>query len=165
MIPLTAQQIAEAIDARLVGGGEHGAAGAVTIDSRQVGPGDCFFAIVGGRLDGHGFIASAAQSGATVLVVERVPEGVEARGQLVEVERQADRATLRFRVPEDAGACRVLWGPFNAMQNVAKLVTEMGRLHVYELSPLEPDKPYGYEIVCGEDGEGLRTGIQSLPAE
>ena len=76
MIPLTARQIAEAIDARRVHGNNEATAGAVTIDSRHVAPGDCFFAIVGERHDGHQFVAAAIDAGASMVVVARVPEAL-----------------------------------------------------------------------------------------
>lgn len=47
----------------------------VCSDSRQVQPGDLFFAIKGGRFDGHDFLDEAAAKGAVAVVVEksRVP--------------------------------------------------------------------------------------------
>lgn len=39
-------------------------------DSRAVEPGDMFFAIVGFKTDGHAYIASAIENGATCLVIE-----------------------------------------------------------------------------------------------
>jgi len=76
MIPLTAEQIATAIDARLVRGDSAATAGAVTIDSRRVGAGDCFFAISGEQHDGHDFVDAAATAGAGIVVVERAPESL-----------------------------------------------------------------------------------------
>ena len=46
----------------------------VVIDSRQVKPGDCFFAIKGDRLDGHDFLAAAMERGAAVAVCSREPD-------------------------------------------------------------------------------------------
>ncbi len=43
----------------------------VTTDSRSVGPGNLFVALVGENFDGHGFVAQAAASGATGAVVRR----------------------------------------------------------------------------------------------
>ncbi|GAB4306144.1 MAG: UDP-N-acetylmuramoyl-L-alanyl-D-glutamate--2,6-diaminopimelate ligase [Candidatus Bipolaricaulota bacterium] len=40
-------------------------------DSRLVNPGDLFFALVGGRVDGHGFIGDARARGARAVVGER----------------------------------------------------------------------------------------------
>ncbi len=45
----------------------------VVIDSRQVKPGDCFFAIKGDRLDGHDFLEAAMERGAAVGVCSRTP--------------------------------------------------------------------------------------------
>src|ERR1017187_7481704 len=49
----------------------------VSTDSRQVQAGDLFFALPGGRLDGHNFLRQAAEKGAVAVVVERerVPAG------------------------------------------------------------------------------------------
>ena len=46
----------------------------VVIDSRQVKPGDCFFAIKGDRLDGHDFLEAAMERGAAVGVCSRTPD-------------------------------------------------------------------------------------------
>ncbi len=46
------------------------AVGDVHHDSRDVGPGECFVAIPGARVDGHDFAGGAAARGATALVVE-----------------------------------------------------------------------------------------------
>jgi len=49
----------------------------VTTDSRQTQAGDLFFALPGGRFDGHDFLRQAAKQGAGAVVVERkrVPAG------------------------------------------------------------------------------------------
>ena len=46
----------------------------VVIDSRQVKPGDCFFAIKGDRLDGHDFLEAAMERGAALGVCSRTPD-------------------------------------------------------------------------------------------
>lgn len=46
-----------------------------TIDSRESGPGDLFFALRGERTDGHEFVADALRAGAAGVVVERPIEG------------------------------------------------------------------------------------------
>jgi UDP-N-acetylmuramoyl-tripeptide--D-alanyl-D-alanine ligase len=43
----------------------------VCTDSRQVKPGDLFFALRGGRFDGHDFLQASAEKGAVAVVVER----------------------------------------------------------------------------------------------
>jgi UDP-N-acetylmuramoyl-tripeptide--D-alanyl-D-alanine ligase len=43
----------------------------ISIDSRNVGPGDGFLAIRGERFDGHDFLRSAIEQGASMLIVDR----------------------------------------------------------------------------------------------
>jgi UDP-N-acetylmuramoyl-tripeptide--D-alanyl-D-alanine ligase len=43
----------------------------ISIDSRNVGPGDGFFAIRGERFDGHDFLRIAIEEGASMLIVDR----------------------------------------------------------------------------------------------
>jgi UDP-N-acetylmuramoyl-tripeptide--D-alanyl-D-alanine ligase len=83
MIPLTAEQFADAIGAHRVRGADGATAGAVSIDSRRSGPGDCFFAIPGERHDGHDFVPAAIAAGASMVVVERVPAGLPEGGYAV----------------------------------------------------------------------------------
>lgn len=76
MIQLTLQEIAQAIDGQLVVG-DSGTTPATLIDgesqtdSREVTPGNIFFARRGEETDGHLFAAKAVDQGAAVLVVER----------------------------------------------------------------------------------------------
>ncbi|WP_322780174.1 UDP-N-acetylmuramoyl-tripeptide--D-alanyl-D-alanine ligase [Frankia sp. Cas4] len=49
----------------------------VVVDSRQVGPGALFVAVVGARVDGHDFAADAVRAGATAVLAAR-PVGVPA---------------------------------------------------------------------------------------
>ena len=63
--------------ARAVGGvavGQFQVAG-IEIDSRDVVPGDLFFALKGAALDGHEFVAMAFAKGAAAVVVERPVDG------------------------------------------------------------------------------------------
>jgi UDP-N-acetylmuramoyl-tripeptide--D-alanyl-D-alanine ligase len=41
----------------------------ISIDSRSIGPGECFFAIKGDRVDGHDYASMAVANGAALLVV------------------------------------------------------------------------------------------------
>jgi UDP-N-acetylmuramoyl-L-alanyl-D-glutamate--2,6-diaminopimelate ligase len=55
--------------------------GEPTDDSRKIGPGSCFIAVPGRTHDGHRFLATAAEAGAGLLIVQRghageVPQGV-----------------------------------------------------------------------------------------
>jgi UDP-N-acetylmuramoyl-tripeptide--D-alanyl-D-alanine ligase len=69
MIRLSLAEVADA-----VGGTRNGTAqitGAVTVDSRTVGPGDLFVALPGERVDGADFVAAAAQAGAAAALSTR----------------------------------------------------------------------------------------------
>lgn len=48
--------------------------GRLTIDSREVGPSDCFVALKGSKVDGRLFIDKAVKNGATAIVSEAGPE-------------------------------------------------------------------------------------------
>ena len=77
MMPVTLEQIADAVDGKLVvpsqvqvpqGPFEP----AVVSDSRQAGAGSVFVAIPGEHVDGHDFVGKAAQTGAVAAIVEHV---------------------------------------------------------------------------------------------
>ena len=77
MMPVTLEQIADAVDGKLVvpnqvqvpqGPFEP----AVVSDSRQAGAGSVFVAIPGEHVDGHDFVGKAAQNGAVAAIVEHV---------------------------------------------------------------------------------------------
>ncbi|WP_104525377.1 UDP-N-acetylmuramoyl-tripeptide--D-alanyl-D-alanine ligase [Blastococcus atacamensis] len=71
MIPLSAAEIADATGGRLVGEPGAPVTGAVTLDSRAVGTGDLFVAVPGERVDGHDYLAAAAEAGAVLALVTR----------------------------------------------------------------------------------------------
>jgi UDP-N-acetylmuramoyl-L-alanyl-D-glutamate--2,6-diaminopimelate ligase len=48
----------------------------LTLDSRRVEAGSCFFAIEGATVDGHAFIGKAVEAGASAVVCKHIPEGV-----------------------------------------------------------------------------------------
>lgn len=113
MIELTLAEIAEAVGGRLIPG--NGGAGPDTFvsgeaqtDSREVRPGQIFFARRGEETDGHLFAGKAVEAGAALLIVEReldaagavpqivVPEATEALGALATevVRRVRERGRL-----------------------------------------------------------------------
>lgn len=102
MIPMTLAELADAVGGTLVGVDDPDASvtGDVTPDSRAAAPGDLFVAIVGSRVDGHDFAASAFARGAVAGLGTRavdgpsivVPDVLVALGDLA-------RAVLR-RLPE-----------------------------------------------------------------
>jgi UDP-N-acetylmuramoyl-tripeptide--D-alanyl-D-alanine ligase len=76
--------IATACAGELLNGSPEVCAHRVGTDSRRVEAGDLFFALPGGRFDGHDFLRQAAENGAVAVVVERK------------------------RVPKDWGGCAVI---------------------------------------------------------
>ena len=71
MIRMTLGEIAEAVSGKLVvGDSSLATSGQVFTDSREVGPGDIFFAKVGELDDGHKYIPQVSTVGATLAVVQ-----------------------------------------------------------------------------------------------
>ena len=94
MISLSIAEISSAIEGELVvGEPEKVISGEVFIDSREVGPGDVFFAKIGEHDDGHEYLPQIATVGASLAVVQTpntsldtpqilVQDSVEALGKL-----------------------------------------------------------------------------------
>jgi len=64
----------------------------ITADSRKVIPGALFVAVKGFSSDGHDYIAGAIAKGATGIICERIPEGVDTANAEVEVVENSRRA-------------------------------------------------------------------------
>ena len=64
----------------------------ITADSRKVIPGALFVAVKGFSSDGHDYIAGAIEKGATGIICERIPEGVDTAGVEVEGVENSRRA-------------------------------------------------------------------------
>ncbi|WEV42751.1 UDP-N-acetylmuramoyl-tripeptide--D-alanyl-D-alanine ligase [Bifidobacterium sp. ESL0682] len=82
MMPMTVAEIAEAVGGRLVAGAacavpEGPVATSTVSDSRQIRAGSVFVAIPGERVDGHDFVAGAAQKGAVAALVDHVVDGAD----------------------------------------------------------------------------------------
>jgi UDP-N-acetylmuramoyl-L-alanyl-D-glutamate--2,6-diaminopimelate ligase len=65
---------------------------AITIDSRAVRAGDCFIAIKGVNSDGHQFISSAINAGASVIICEELPSAENDNVTFVRVKDSAHAA-------------------------------------------------------------------------
>ncbi len=73
MLTMGIDEMAQAVSGHVFGETASGIeATSVTTDSRQVRPGSVFVAIAGERVDGHDFVAQAADRGAVAAVVEHV---------------------------------------------------------------------------------------------
>ena len=64
----------------------------ITADSRKVVPGTLFVAVKGFSSDGHHYIADAIAKGATGILCEYLPEGVDTQGVQVEVVENSRKA-------------------------------------------------------------------------
>ncbi len=80
MITMSLEAVASAMSAACVGAAACDSIRRVTTDSRDVQPGDLFFAIVGERFDGHEFIREAGAKGAVACVCTR--DWWESKGKL-----------------------------------------------------------------------------------
>lgn len=67
----TLAEIVEATGGVLVQGSSSSRVRGVSTDTRSIGRGELFVAVRGGNFDGHDFLAGAAKSGATALLVDR----------------------------------------------------------------------------------------------
>ncbi|PJM77040.1 UDP-N-acetylmuramoyl-tripeptide--D-alanyl-D-alanine ligase [Bifidobacterium felsineum] len=104
MVPMSAQEIAQAVEGRLIAGGDPNAqATSAVSDSRQAGVGSVFVAIKGERVDGHDFVAKVGEQGAVAAIVDHevpaeglaqivVNDTVEALGKLAKhnIERRRE---------------------------------------------------------------------------
>jgi UDP-N-acetylmuramoyl-L-alanyl-D-glutamate--2,6-diaminopimelate ligase len=59
------------------------------IDSRKIGKGSCFIAITGNAVDGHLFINTAIENGASVIVAEILPTTINTNITYIQVENSA----------------------------------------------------------------------------
>jgi UDP-N-acetylmuramoyl-tripeptide--D-alanyl-D-alanine ligase len=106
MATFTVQEIVRATQGALVVGDLGVPVTGVSIDSRTLGVGEAFFAIVGHRLDGHDFVADAASRGAACVVAQNVPDHIPSGVPFVLVEdttralgRLAARHRAKFSIP------------------------------------------------------------------
>ena len=71
MMLIGVEQIAEVVGGERVRGSSDSTISGVSIDSRTTASGDVFFAVRGERFDGHDFVQSAVDKGASCVVVDR----------------------------------------------------------------------------------------------
>ena len=74
MFDLTLGQVCEIVGGKLIGDPSIRLSG-ISIDSRNVNPGDLFAAIIGERVDGHDFAEQATEAGVTAFLTSRVVTG------------------------------------------------------------------------------------------
>lgn len=66
---LTINEITKAINGTLINGHGNGSVSGISTDSRSIGGGDMFFAIIGDKYDGHQYVDMAVDKGCQALVV------------------------------------------------------------------------------------------------
>ncbi|OIH92754.1 UDP-N-acetylmuramoyl-tripeptide--D-alanyl-D-alanine ligase [Curtobacterium sp. MCBA15_001] len=99
MIALSLAEVAAAIDGELLRGApETVVDGQVETDSRLVGPGSVFFALLGEETDGHRFVPAAAAAGAALVVTERAVTVDGDTAQIVVSDGYAALAALAHEV-------------------------------------------------------------------
>ncbi|MBA8794314.1 UDP-N-acetylmuramoyl-tripeptide--D-alanyl-D-alanine ligase [Friedmanniella endophytica] len=76
MIAVGLGRLAETVGAELTGAGPDAEVTSVVVDSRQAQPGSLFVALPGEHVDGHDFVARAAQAGAVAALTTRPVPGV-----------------------------------------------------------------------------------------
>ena len=73
MKKMNLEEIAGAVDARIIGGQTDLYCGRVSTDTRQIASGDLFIALVGERFDAHDFLPQAVEKGAAAVVAGQLP--------------------------------------------------------------------------------------------
>ena len=97
MLGFTVEKAASICGGELYGGGEN-IINEIAIDSRAVKYGDMFVAFEGSNTDGHRFIPSAFEKGASCCLANRIPEG--SAGSVIVVpntEAALEKLTVAFR--------------------------------------------------------------------
>ncbi|MGD0781818.1 MAG: UDP-N-acetylmuramoyl-tripeptide--D-alanyl-D-alanine ligase [Candidatus Aminicenantales bacterium] len=144
MAELRADWIAERAGGVLVQGSAERRFRSFTIDSRQTGAGDLFFAIVSSR-DGHAYVADAAAKGARGAVVSRPMEGLPPDFVLIRTDdtvralQALGRAVLHIRLRRVIGitgsvgktttkdfTARILAGRYNVLKSEGNFNNHLG---------------------------------------
>lgn len=76
----TAAEIADACSGRVEAGPGDAMACGISTDTRQIEPGQAFFALVGDRHDAHDFVPQALEHGASVVIADRYKEEWPVKG-------------------------------------------------------------------------------------
>ena len=109
----------------------------LSIDSREIAPGDLFVALTAAR-DGHDFVADALRKGAAAALVSRIPEGLSDAPLLLvddvqaglEAIARAARARTRAKVVGVTGSV----GKTSTKEMLRAILGGQGRVHAAEKS-------------------------------
>ena len=107
----------------------------VTTDSRQTQAGDLFFALPGGRFDGHDFLWQAAEKGAGAVVVERkrVPAGWSGCAIIAVQDTRKALGQLASKYRDDFALPLVVVGGSNGKTTTKELVASVLRQKIATL--------------------------------
>lgn len=106
----------------------------ISIDSRTIGAGEAFLALVGPNFDGHEYVGKALSQGAGLAIVARRPAGLDADAALVEVDDTqgalerlgaAARARAKARIVAVTGSV----GKTSTKEALAHCLANQGRTH------------------------------------
>lgn len=138
----TSVKIAEATNGQLIKGRRTlpNLLGSIVTDSRKVGGGDVFVALCGENHDGHSYLQSTVEQGASCVVVERAEQGLECDQVVVEDTllalgdlAQAQRTSLEAAVsPQIVGITG---------SSGKTTIKEMTAAIAHALWPVGPDNP------------------------
>lgn len=176
MIALTLTEIAEAMRGSLVlppgVSGDAVVSAEAQTDSREVRPGQIFFARRGESSDGHLFADAASKAGAALLVVERrldtsvplpqivVADATDALGDLARASIHRLRERGRLAVVGITGS--------NGKTTTKNLVAEMARARSGEAAVVASEKSYNNEVggplTMLRAGEGTETLVVEMGA-
>ena len=82
---------------------------AIQIDSRKVTEGTVFVAIKGVQADGHGFIQTAIENGATVIVCENLPSNLVAGITYIAVANSGEAVAIMAHQFYDSPSTKLKW--------------------------------------------------------
>lgn len=111
-----------------------GAVSGVSIDTREIAPGDLFVALAGDNRDGHAFVADALARGAGAAMVTHRPEGVSADAPLLIVDDtlaglRALGAAARTRTAARVIAVTGSLGKTTVKEMLRAMLAGQGRVH------------------------------------
>lgn len=165
MMRMTVGEVAASTGASLLAGDARAEITAVTIDSREAGPGTLFVAFVGERVDGNRFAGSAAAQGAVAVAMTTAPSE-ETLGELV------GSGCAVLRVADDDGEEFMLrlagaWRRRNPQWEVVGVTGSVGKTTTKEMLAAALSTRYRVHATKGNLNNllGVPLTVLSAPAD
>jgi UDP-N-acetylmuramoyl-tripeptide--D-alanyl-D-alanine ligase len=144
---LSVEEIARAVNGRIVSGDPHGPCSGAAIDSRAVKGGEVFFAFAGEKTDGHRFLPDAFARGAGAAIVNpghQAPEGAAVIEVADTFQALHDLARhVRQRVPRQLAGITGSAGKTTTKELLAAILA--ARFHVF-WTPGNLNNLYGFPL-------------------